>query len=78
MGPTSWQESWGKQGDDNVDMFGEYVVKEDATNAKCRYILDCILYIVNYNLHTESFPQYKYTMTFKLPILTLSTLSWCA
>ena len=43
---TKWQSSWDNEADENGDLFGDYLIKQDEEYVKCRQV---ILYFVRRN-----------------------------
>ena len=43
---TKWQSSWDNEADENGDLFGDYLIKQDEEYVKCRQV---ILYFIQRN-----------------------------
>ena len=44
---TKWQSSWDNEADENGDLFGDYLIKQDEEYVKCRQV---ILYFSLYSM----------------------------
>ena len=43
---TKWQSSWDNEADENGDLFGDYLIKQDEEYVKCRHVT---LYLIRKN-----------------------------